>query len=101
MRKNTWFFGIMETYYYDSESNGTVWAIVCRRLIISQGLYVFELALSNEELRFSLVNGSKWVFLALTLTVFFEAGTVLKSGYFDERLVWKDFSMVSDWRGAM
>lgn len=29
---------------------------------------MFELALSNEELRFSLVNGSKWVFLALTLT---------------------------------
>ena len=68
MRKNTWFFGIMETYEENNKSNGTVWAIVCRRLIISQGLYVFELALSNEELRFSLVNGSKWVFLALTLT---------------------------------
>ena len=32
---------------------------------------MFELALSNEELRFSLVNGSKWVFLALTLTHMF------------------------------
>ena len=60
LRKYTWFFGIMVTYLYRNESNGTVFAIVCRRLIISQGLYVFELALSNEELRFSLVNRSKW-----------------------------------------
>ena len=62
---------------------------------------MFELALSNEELRFSLVNGSKWVFLALTLTVIFEAGTVLKSVHFDERLVRRDECGFVDWRGAM
>ena len=58
------------TWLYGSESNGTVLAIVCRRLIISQGLYVFELALSNEELRFSLVNGSKclWGVIVLNLS---------------------------------
>ena len=49
------------------------------------------MALSNEELRFSLVNGSKWVFLALTLTHVIQTGTVLKSVYFDERLVLRDF----------
>ena len=61
---------------------------------------MFELALSNEELRFSLVNGSKWVFLTLTLTVFDQTVTVLKSVLFEGRLVLKDCLRVNGWRGG-
>ena len=51
---NTFVFGRKESNLYGIEWNGSIVAIVCRRLKVKEGLYEYELACSSESLRFSL-----------------------------------------------
>ena len=52
--KNTSIVRLRASKLYGTEWNGSVIAIVCRRLKVKEGLYEYELACSSESLRFSL-----------------------------------------------
>ena len=52
--KNTLVGRLKESKLYGIEWNGSIVAIVCRRLNVKEGLYEYELACSSESLRFSL-----------------------------------------------
>ena len=52
--KNTSIVRLKASKLYGTEWNGSVIAIVCRRLKVKEGLYEYELACSSESLRFSL-----------------------------------------------
>ena len=59
--KNTLVDRLKESKLYGIEWNGSIVAIVCRRLNVKEGLYEYELACSSESLRFSLSFWLNWV----------------------------------------
>ena len=60
--KNTSIVRLRASKLYGTEWNGSVIAIVCRRLKVKEGLYEYELACSSESLRFSLSFWLKFYF---------------------------------------
>ena len=65
--KNTSIVRLKASKLYGTEWNGSVIAIVCRRLKVKEGLYEYELACSSESMRFSL---SFWLKIVFTYKIF-------------------------------